>query len=380
MEGLEVVNVKKDLDTIRSVQGSSPSWIQDHPEYISWKESQTHQILFISGSPGMGKTKIAIATVDDLNSLASLDRTRDDSPAFSYFFCDEQDRDRSKAINVLKALTWQLLKSKRFLARHFFTDENRAKNTTQKTGPQSTNAFEFHTTAELWKCLKAALTDPSLGTVYFLVSSLDQIDSESRKEFLNLITSWQPPDLEDEDGTAPVIKWLFLGVRRQDIQDALKNAVCINLDDGSNSANQNEALRKLVAEEVGKISKKNGYSRSLEYFAKSYISFRAEGKSNLDWVNLVCLELEYESVNYNAIRQHLESLPSDLGPMYDQLSRRVSNKFFCQKFALDCFIVNLDPLTRPLHRFSVDPPQTLNAARRFCVPCCLCIHHQQCMS
>jgi hypothetical protein len=331
VEGLEVVDVKKDLAAIRSVQGNSPSWIQDHPEYVSWKESQTHQTLFISGSPGMGKTKIAIATVDDLNSLASLDRTRDDSPSFSYFFCDEQDRDRSKAINVLKALVWQLLKTKRFLARHFFTDENRSRNTTQKAGPQSTNAFEFHTIAELWKCLKAALADPSLGTVYFLVSSLDQIDSESRKEFLNLITSWQPPDLEDEDGTAPVIKWLFLAVRRQDIQDALKDAVCINLDDGSNSANQNEALRKLVAEEVGKISKKKGYSRSLEYFAKSYISFRAEGKSNLDWVNLVCLELEYDNINYNTIRQHLESLPSDLGPMYDQLSKRVSRNFLLSK-------------------------------------------------
>jgi hypothetical protein len=326
MDGLEVINAKRDLDAIRSVQGTSPSWIQDHPEYISWKESQTHQNLWISGNPGMGKTKIAISTVDDLNSLASLDRTRDDSPAFAYFFCDEQDRDKSKAVNVLKTLVWQLLKVKRFLARHFFTDENRSKNATQKGGTQSNNAFEFHSLAELWKCLKSALVDPSLGTVYFLVSSLDQIDSESRKEFLNLITSWQPPDLQDEDGSAPVIKWLFLGVPRLDIQDALHNAVRINLDDGSNSANQNDALRKLVAEEVGKISKKKGYSRSLEYFAKSYISFRAEGKSNLDWVNLVCLELEYDNIDYCTIRQHLESLPSDLGPMYDQLSRRVSDK------------------------------------------------------
>jgi hypothetical protein len=276
----------------------------------------------------MGKTKIAISTVDDLGVLANIDRTRDDSPAFAYFFCDEQDREKSKAINVLKTLILQLLKAKRFLTRHFFTEENRPKNTAQKTGTQSANAYEFHSLAELWKCLKAALVDPSLGTVYFLVSGFDQIDSESRKEFLGLFTGWQPPDLQDEDGRAPVVKWLFLSVPRLDIQDALQDSVRINLDDGSNSANQNDALRKLVAEEVGKISRKKGYSRSLEYFAKSYISFRAEGKSNLDWVNLVCLELEYDSFNYNAIRQHLESLPSDLGPMYDQLSRRVSDQTF----------------------------------------------------
>jgi hypothetical protein len=119
--------------------------------------------------------------------------------------------------------------------------------------------------------------------------------------------------------------------------DFLNSSVRVNLDDGSNSVNQNDALRALVAEEVGKLSKKKNYSRSLEYFAKSYISFRAEGKSNLDWVNLVCLELEYDGHQYNAIRQHLESLPSDLGPMYDQLSQRVSGVLrycLCYDFCL----------------------------------------------
>lgn len=327
LEGLEVINLKKDLATIKSVQGTSRSWILDRPEYIDWKESTAHQTFWVSGGPGMGKTKIAISAVDDLDNLTNLDRNRDDSPTFAYFFCDEQDRDKSKALNVLKLLVYQLLTKKKFLARYFVTEESKSKNATTKIGTQPTNPFEFHTLTELWKCLKAALMDPSLGTVYFLVNSLDQIDSESRKEFLNLITSWKPPILDDEDGRAPVVKWLFLSVPRPDIQEALQSSVRVNLDDGSNSANQNDALRELVAEEVGKISKKKNYSRSLEYFAKSYISFRAEGKSNLDWVNLVCLELEYDGQQYNAIRQHLESLPSDLGPMYDQLSRRVSFKF-----------------------------------------------------
>jgi hypothetical protein len=166
----------------------------------------------------MGKTKIAISAVNDLDNYCNLDRTRDDSPTYAYFFCDEQDRDKSKALNVLKLLTYQLLTKKKFLARYFITEESKSKNVTTKIGTQPSNPYEFHTLTELWKCLKAALVDPSLGTVYFLVNSLDQIDVESRKEFLNLITSWQYPALEDEDGRAPVVKWLFLSVSRPDIQ------------------------------------------------------------------------------------------------------------------------------------------------------------------
>ncbi|KAL3426988.1 hypothetical protein PVAG01_00497 [Phlyctema vagabunda] len=319
LESLEVLNLKKDLNAIKSVQGTSPSWILEDTKYRAWKEANEHHNFWISGSPGMGKTKAAVSMVDDLDQLTNADRNRDDSPVFAYFFCDEQDRNKSKAINVLKTLVWQLLRAKRFLIRHFFTEENRSKPG-QKAGSQS---FDFNSLPFLWNCLQSALVDPSLGTVYFLVSGLDQIDSESRKEFLGLFASWKPPVLYDEDGSAPVVKWLFLSVSRQDIQIALRESVKINLDDGSNSTKQNDALRKLVAERINEVSSRKGYSRSLEYYTKSYICFRAEGKSNLDWVNLVCLELEYDQSNYSTIRQHLESLPSDLGPMYDQLSRRV---------------------------------------------------------
>ncbi|CAG8955662.1 hypothetical protein HYFRA_00010926 [Hymenoscyphus fraxineus] len=331
LDSLESINPKKDLEAIRKGQGSQ-SWIPKDPDYQKWKDYPTHQNIWISGGPGKGKSKAAISIVDDLDSLINQVPYRDDSPALTYFFCDERDVDKSKAINVLKTLIWQLLSTKRFLARYFSTE-----NDSQK------GSLESASLPELWRSLTNACLDRELGTVYFVVAGLDQIDSASRKVFLDLLISWNPPVMEDEDQSPPVIKWVFLGAAKPDIEMALRGAIRINLDNGSNLEEQQKELHSIIGHKIREISMKNGYSRSLEYYTKSYIAFRADGKSNYDWVNLVCKELEYDKPQYNYIRRHLESLPSDLQPMYEHLSKRISNspddKLECSKEILRCLLL-----------------------------------------
>lgn len=97
-----------------------------------------------------------------------------------------------------------------------------------------------------------------------MIAGLDQIDSTSRKEFLDLLTSWNPPQLEDEDESPPIIKWVFLSVAKPDVESALRGAIRINLDNGSNLEEQQKELHSLIAYKIRDISLKNGYSRSLE--------------------------------------------------------------------------------------------------------------------
>lgn len=331
LEALEVNNPKKDLDTICRINGISKgttlsSWIQKDERYLAWKNDPSSQNIWICGSPGKGKTMAAIAMVQELSKLGEQDT---DSYLLGHFFCDEQDKDKSKAINVLKSLAWQLLRAKRYLVRHFFGEDSASKNAGQKTGsnPSSNTGaeYEFDSLPDLWKSLKAALNDPTLGTVYLLVNGLDQIDSESRKQLLNLITSFRPVVPDDEDNpSGPFVKWFFLSVQRDDIFEVLQEAKILNLDDASNSAGQEDDLRVYVSQKVSEIAKERQYSRSLEYFVKGFICLRARGKSNYDWVNLVCLELDNNELPNTAVRQRLENLPTDLYPMYDQVSHRVS--------------------------------------------------------
>lgn len=252
LESLEGVNPKKDLEAIRRNQGGQ-SWIPKDPDYQTWKTHPTHRNIWVSGGPGRGKAKAAISIIDDLDRSVNGVPYRDDSPALAYFFCDERDVDKSKAFNILKNLVWQLLSTKRFLARYFSAEDDSQKST-----------FEFASLAELWKSLTKACIDRELGTVYFVIAGLDQIDSSSRTEFLDLLTSWNPPVLEDEDESPPVIKWVFLSVAKPDIELALRDAIRINLDNGSNLEEQQKELHSLIAYKIRSISLKNGYSRSLE--------------------------------------------------------------------------------------------------------------------
>lgn len=328
LEALEVGNPKRDLDKTRRISGIAkgatvtPSWMQGDKKYLTWRDELSSQTLLICGSPGKGKTLAALSMIEELSQLRDSDGDRDDSIVLAYFFCDEQDTEKSNALNVLKSLAWQLLKSKRHLFRHFFKED--------KAGTQKVDSTEFDSLLELWKCLKAALSERSLGKVYFLVCGLDQVDSASRKELMNLITSLRPRIQEDDnENSGPYLKWLFLSVHREDILEALQHEMILNLDDGSNSTAQDDALHKYVSEKINELAKEKGYSRSVEYFIRSFISFRAKGKSNYDWVDLVCQELRSDEKQHIAVRPRLETLPSDLYPMYDQVSSRVSAPDLC---------------------------------------------------
>lgn len=356
LDGLETINSSKDLKRIKNinaVRNDAPKRsIQKNELYLSWKDSPYSEILWICGSPGKGKLLAAISMVDELSQLQEDDREREDGTVLAYFFCDAQEKEKRQVLNVLKTLAWQLLKSKRHLSHYFFREEDKVKSSSTQNNPKDRSSkvpnqrakptdadYEFDSLDELWKCFKAALSDPSLGTVYFVVNGLDQIDTASRKEFLGFVTSFRPPLRSDNDDNESCLKWLFLSVSRNDILETMKGASIINvqilnLDDGSNSSGQDADLRAYVSQKVGDLAKERKYSKSLEYFVKSYISSKEAGSSNYDWVNLVCLELDDDKLQGIMVRQRLENLPLELDSMYDQVSKRVS--LFTAKFLMSC--------------------------------------------
>lgn len=325
LDALEVGNPRKDLEAIRRSRGiekgMASSWIQQSQQYLSWRDEDSSHNVWVCGGAGKGKTMAAMAMVEDLGHRAGPES---DSAVMGHFFCDEHDKNKSNALDVLKSLAWQLLRVRKDLARHFFGEENVSKGSAQRGDAE----YEFESLSRLWKCLQAALSDPSVNTAFFVINSLDQIEAESRQQLLSKVASFRPAILDDEnDSSGPFVKWLFLSSHRDDIWESLHEATILNLDDGSHSAKQDDDLRAYVNRKVNQIVSAQKYSRPLTYFIKSYICLRARGKSNYDWVNLVCLELESGELPHSAVRRRLEELPTDLFPMYDQVASRVSNNF-----------------------------------------------------
>ncbi|KAL4799880.1 ankyrin repeat-containing domain protein [Aspergillus venezuelensis] len=324
IDSLEVFKPKHALDNIRTVSGlekheTPSSWIQSSEMYIAWRDEASSETMWICGGAGKGKTMAAIAIVEELTRRA-YEGSDASASVLGYFFCDEQNKDRYQALSVVKSLAGQLIKARKDQAVHFFGDDAVSKT----AGYKDSAEYKFDSLPDLWKSLRLALSDPSLGLVLFIVNNLDQIEMESRKLLLSAITSFRPPLPDDgEEVNGPFVKWLFLCAPRDEIAGSLHEARVLNLDDGSNSAGQEDDMRGYVSQKISQIAEKRKYARALEYFVRSFICLRAKGKSNYDWVNLVCLELDNDELDQRAVRGRLEGLPTDLYPMYDQVSRRV---------------------------------------------------------
>ncbi|KAE8355420.1 ankyrin repeat-containing domain protein [Aspergillus coremiiformis] len=342
LDALDVHNPKMDLQRIRKQiglkKGMASSWIRESPQYESWKRADSSCNFWVWGSAGEGNTVAAIAIVEDLSKLPSESAVR------GHFFCNRWNRDRSNLLSMVKSLAWQLLRTHKHLVRYFSAEDNKSKSGKEEM------EYEFDSLPKLWKCFQAALSDASVGTAFWVINGFDQIDSKLRKELLRRITSFQPGTSDyDNSSNGPFVKWLFVSSYRDDIQDFLKEATVLSLEDASQSSKQDDDLRAYVNMKINQLARVKGYSRSLKYFIKSYVSRQAQGGSNYDWVNLVCQELECEELSPLALGSRLQQLPTGIFQLYSQAVCRILKaselEIEISKEILRCLILTRYPPT-----------------------------------
>lgn len=83
-------------------------WITRNDNYTLWRKGESDR-LWISGSPGRGKTMISIYITHELE--------KEHTPVI-FFFCDQSAKDRTTATAVLRGLIWQITGRIPELAKH----------------------------------------------------------------------------------------------------------------------------------------------------------------------------------------------------------------------------------------------------------------------
>ena len=101
--------------------------------------------LWISGSPGKGKTTIAVALVDRFRH--ELRMTSD--LGLSFFFCDRDDYRRNSAAAIVRGLLYHIL-GKHPHARHFLRSEYDKQKESLVSAPNSIYA--------LWRVLHQVIS------------------------------------------------------------------------------------------------------------------------------------------------------------------------------------------------------------------------------
>lgn len=83
-------------------------WIYEHETFKSWRNSPNHEILWLTGGPGSGKTVMMASLIQTLQT----DYARSSKTLILYYFIDGKEPDRSNHLNILPGLMYQILLSR----------------------------------------------------------------------------------------------------------------------------------------------------------------------------------------------------------------------------------------------------------------------------
>ena len=295
------------------------SWIFDAPQYISLtdetpNEARLHsQLLWIKGTPGMGKTMLVIGIIHDLsNQLADLA-----PPSLSYYFCQgTDDQARNNATSILRSLIWMLLAQQPNLMEYLRAEHLR--NHSDKIFDDNKFALEAVT-----RVFESMLND--VGPVYLIVDGLDECDQDFDVLIQIMATSLQ---------RSKHVKWLVSSRPNIDVLALLKEQGVKDLEYTNNSLDLNtqklEApVNAYVEHKLSALKNRPGYSDVILRRVSNEISDRKE-KTFL-WVALVFERLDEKDDQQkppNGIYalEIIKEMPPDLLELYDHLMVRIERK------------------------------------------------------
>ncbi|KAL8920307.1 MAG: hypothetical protein Q9172_004567 [Xanthocarpia lactea] len=317
LDALRATDPEQDMkDSMAGRPASQASWVLENEIYVQWKTMQASQLLWIHGDPGKGQAVVASALVQELEQYA-----KQDNVFVAYFFCDEKEKNRRKAIDILKLLIRQMIRETSSLTEHLLLDKG-----IKKKGDVKSKNWDFTSITAVWNCLQSMLRDPSVGTVYFVVNGIDDTDADSWNEFLTLLNSYlESQSTEEMSGNECLVKWIFLSrSQRRDLKDSLRSPLEIDMDDKENADLVNAGVKAWISDQVDSLIKQKNFNSSLVYFIKKHIYSKAEG--NYIYVNLIIQELKnFDSTQSSIanIRKFLEDFPYGLRNMFEHIHRRV---------------------------------------------------------
>lgn len=151
---------------MRGMMEGSCEWLLKTPEYTRWRsaplDSGEYPMLWLSGIPGAGKTRLATKTIEDMHSQTQV----------AWFYCDSSYEDRRSSAGILRTWTWQLLSQ----------DKSRVSQIAaiyhDGASPNTTN---------MQRALKLLLETTTKTTI--ILDGLDECEALTQKEILEFLAS-----------------------------------------------------------------------------------------------------------------------------------------------------------------------------------------------
>lgn len=322
---------------------STDSWIQGHPEYLTWRQEHHSSILWLHGDPGKGKTMLAIALIESFTkTLPAFERPP--NTALLFFFCDSQDDRRKSASLILRGLIYQVIGQNPGLALYLHNEYEKQREQLFS----SPNSLQT-----LWRIFHSMIQHSDLQQVFIVVDALDECDTESLETLLVLLQPYvttQDDDAGQNFAESPDsrMKWLLTSRNELRIKQPLTGSLEISLED--NAVHVENAVLHFIDVKVKQLARVKNYDEKLKTAVEDNLREKAEG--TFLWVALACRELSKPSVMSVNTGEVLSQLPTGITPLYTRIMDLVLTSSD-EKSAmyitaiLQSMIVALRPLTLP---------------------------------
>jgi hypothetical protein len=300
-QDLHITDPQRDKARIEQTKGGllddSYRWILQNPDFQQWRDNVEHQLLWIKGDPGKGKTMLLCGIINELSkSMAKTALT-------SYFFCQATDSRINNATAVLRGLIYLLVYQQPVLAAHVRKKYDR----TGKTLFEDANA---------WIALSTIFTDivqdPSLNSICLIVDALDECTT-GLPQLLDLIV---------QTSSISRVKWIMSSRNQPDIEERLeqaRNKVRLSLELNADSISA--AVRYYIRHKVSQLAQNKKYNDQTKNTVLDYLHTNAT--DTFLWVALVCQNLDKIS-RFNVLTK-LKTFPPGLNSLYEQMMQRIYN-------------------------------------------------------
>ncbi|OJJ75285.1 hypothetical protein ASPBRDRAFT_40571 [Aspergillus brasiliensis CBS 101740] len=275
-------------------------WLLQKGAFRDWEESSSSAVLWLRGSPGVGKTFLTSRVIDHVQD--TLARTPNDE-GFAYFYCNRTEDIRTRPLAVAQSYVRQLSSSASKSSLLYIQSRLRASYQEMRMRGADLD-FE--------RCKGLLLESLNLYPRTTLVlDAFDECDPASRGNLIRLF--------EDllSSSTRPVK--VFIASRPdRDVQQQVRSHPNIEVQ----ATDNHQDIQAYISQEMLRLFEKNSAFRKLQDEIESTLSDKCQGM--FQWTYLQIKQLE-KCISPEAIRDCLGALPKTLDETYDRLYEEIEN-------------------------------------------------------
>ena len=339
---LGVADYDQQLSEISIPAPGTCEWLAFHPSFGKWMRSESSDLLWLRGYPGVGKSVITKNSILNVIGSPYIRCRRSATPQridtslhtkfLAYFFCNEDKATFRSESSILRSILHQLLLGASVEVVQALTTFKSILHT------DVTYKYRFlYSTTALWDAVKAALVAVNWEVTYLVIDALDEMTPES---FHNFTSGLRDLFVTISPQIMPRTLKVLITSRPTNIIEQIISPVSI-------SVKSEQDVRHLIEGRAKDLSRRYNLSEKARVEIVTRICEKAGDMflwASLAW-NQLCLGASKES-QFLANLKKTEALPANLDALYGKILDRLdSHTLSLIMQALPWLLA----ATRPLH-------------------------------